>query len=161
MPNLPELDLDTIVGNAPSLDTPITSKAKILSPYDCEYRSAGTLAELFKEIIHDVAQRMLRLSDTLEVVMKEFGTRPVQLTIVGLTGHLPFLEKAFQSKGIEMTVSRHGVDPTSTMGRGGSNNIAIVGMAGRFPGSDTLEEYWQLLLEGERLIREVSKTPSV
>jgi hypothetical protein len=159
MPNLPELDLDTIVGDSPLLDTPITSKAKIRSPYDCELRSASTLGELFKEVIHDVAQRMLRLSDTLEVVMQDFGARPVQLTLVGVTGHSPFLQKAFQSKGVDMTITRHGMDPTFTSERGGSNNIAIVGMAGRFPGSESLEEYWQLLLDGQRLIREVSKNP--
>jgi amino acid adenylation domain-containing protein len=31
---------------------------------------------------------------------------------------------------------------------GGNNDVAIIGMAGRFPGADTLNEFWQMLAEG-------------
>jgi acyl transferase domain-containing protein/SAM-dependent methyltransferase/acyl carrier protein len=33
------------------------------------------------------------------------------------------------------------------------NSIAIVGMAGRFPGADTLDELWQLLLSGKVMVQ--------
>ncbi|MFL5384950.1 MAG: beta-ketoacyl synthase N-terminal-like domain-containing protein [Longimicrobiaceae bacterium] len=35
-------------------------------------------------------------------------------------------------------------------------DVAIVGMAGRFPGADTLEEFWELLREGREGISELS-----
>lgn len=31
---------------------------------------------------------------------------------------------------------------------GGNNDIAIIGMSGRFPGADTVDEFWQMLAEG-------------
>src|SRR5262249_26224400 len=35
--------------------------------------------------------------------------------------------------------------------------IAVIGMSGRFPGSETLEEFWQHLITGTDLVREVSR----
>ncbi|KAI2620676.1 beta-ketoacyl synthase domain-containing protein [Hypomontagnella submonticulosa] len=34
-----------------------------------------------------------------------------------------------------------------------SHSIAIVGMAGRFPGADSVDELWELLLEGKTMVR--------
>ncbi|MFC0518293.1 amino acid adenylation domain-containing protein [Mucilaginibacter angelicae] len=31
---------------------------------------------------------------------------------------------------------------------GGNTDVAIIGMAGRFPGADTIDEFWQMLAEG-------------
>ncbi|WP_190814747.1 beta-ketoacyl synthase N-terminal-like domain-containing protein [Saccharopolyspora pogona] len=39
---------------------------------------------------------------------------------------------------------------------GQHNEIAIVGMAGRFPGADSVEQLWQLLMNGRDGIRELS-----
>src|SRR5699024_11440757 len=30
----------------------------------------------------------------------------------------------------------------------GAHDIAIIGVAGRFPGADNVEEFWQMLIEG-------------
>jgi phthiocerol/phenolphthiocerol synthesis type-I polyketide synthase E len=35
--------------------------------------------------------------------------------------------------------------------------LAVVGMAGRFPGADTLEEFWALLSEGRHGVREITE----
>ncbi|AMR34635.1 type I polyketide synthase [Mucilaginibacter sp. PAMC 26640] len=35
----------------------------------------------------------------------------------------------------------------------GNGDIAVIGMAGRFPGANTIEEFWQLLKEGRETIR--------
>jgi acyl transferase domain-containing protein/acyl carrier protein len=39
--------------------------------------------------------------------------------------------------------------------RGGTDAIAVVGMAGRYPGSETLEEYWDTLAQGRDRVSEV------
>ena len=41
--------------------------------------------------------------------------------------------------------ARHSGGSTQTPG---THDIAIIGMGGRFPGADTLEEYWSMLVEG-------------
>ncbi|HEY2324269.1 MAG TPA: SDR family NAD(P)-dependent oxidoreductase [Thermoanaerobaculia bacterium] len=39
---------------------------------------------------------------------------------------------------------------------GGQRRIAVIGMAGRFPGAPTLEAFWQLLAEGRDSVREIA-----
>ncbi|WP_314172112.1 SDR family NAD(P)-dependent oxidoreductase [Streptomyces winkii] len=39
-------------------------------------------------------------------------------------------------------------EPASAPAPGGRGDIAVVGMAGRYPGAETLEEFWELLSEG-------------
>jgi polyketide synthase PksJ len=38
-----------------------------------------------------------------------------------------------------------------------SRDVAIIGMAGRYPGADTLDEYWKRLLEGRSLATELPR----
>src|SRR5439155_24776576 len=45
--------------------------------------------------------------------------------------------------------------PKPLPSRGAGEPIAIVGMAGRFPGADSVEELWQLLREGRDGVRTV------
>ncbi|KAJ5806695.1 hypothetical protein N7474_010287 [Penicillium riverlandense] len=159
MPNLPELDLDVILGSSPLLDTPITSKASFLSPYTCQPRAASTLGELIRSLIPEVTQKMLRLSDTIEETLRPLGRRPVRVTSVGYTPHLVSVQKTLQAKRIPFTVAEHTNQSSQpiTSQRGGSNLIAIVGMAGRLPGSESVEEYWQSLLDQKRFIREIPR----
>lgn len=157
MPNLPELDLDVVLGSSPLLDTPVTTKASFLSPYTCQPRAASTLGELLRSLIPEVTQKMLRLSDTIDEVLRTLGRRPVRVTSIGYTPHLVSVQKTLQVKGIPFTVSEHTKQSqlSSISTRSGSNLIAIVGMAGRLPGSETVEDYWQSLLDQKRFIREV------
>jgi hypothetical protein len=34
-----------------------------------------------------------------------------------------------------------------------SHSIAIMGMAGRFPGADSVEELWEVILEGKSMVK--------
>lgn len=157
MPNLPELDPDLVLGSSPLLNTPITTKATFISPYTCKLRTASTLAELLRDVILDVTQKMLRLSDAIDAALITLGDRVVRVTSVGYTPHLLPVQKALQFNGIPFRVTEANKQPPqpTVPTRSGSNQIAIVGMAGRFPGSETVEDYWQSLLDEKRFVKEV------
>lgn len=157
MPNLPELDLDVVLGASPLLDIPVTSKAIFLSPYTCQPRAPSTLGELLRGVILDVTQKMLRLSDTIDEALRHLGRRPVRVTSVGYTPHLLSVQKTLHAKGIAFTVTEHTnqLSLQTIPTRGGSNLIAIVGMSSRLPGSDTVQEYWKSLVDQKRFIKEV------
>lgn len=147
------------MGSSPVLNVPITAKAKFWSPYNCELRSAETLKDLIRQVIPDITQSRLRLSDTIEKAVKGLNSGLVKLACVGYTPHLTSLQKSLQRERLETTVLHHSSldnSPLFTSPRGGSDSIAIVGMSGRFPGSDNIQEFWKSLLDGERHIREVS-----
>lgn len=158
LPNLPELDLDEVVGSSPVLDVPITPKAMLWSPYSCEIRNAETLRDLIRRVIPDITQASLHLSDTIDKAVEGLGHGSVKIVCVGYTPHLTSLQKSLQRERREATVVQHSSVDSSffTSPRGGSDSIAIVGMSGRFPGSENIQEYWKSLLDGERHIKEVS-----
>lgn len=155
-PNLPNIDLDAVLGSSPLLNCPITRKAKIMSPYSGQFREAFNLRELLSGIIPDVTQKMLRLSDTIDKLADTVGGLPVRITSVGHTPHLVFVKQTLQARNANLAINEHKNQPHfAESSRGGSSQIAIVGMSSRLPGSNSVQEYWQSLMDQKRFIKEV------
>ena len=155
--HLPELDTERILGNSPVLDTPITSKARMLSTYTCEKYEASDLRSLLEEIIPDIGQNILYLSRTMDTAVSTMdNSKEVNLVVVGPTGHLTFAQRALEGSSIRYSIASHLEPQTAENARGGSDLIAIVGMSGRLPGSDSIEGFWQGLLDGKNYVEKVS-----
>lgn len=153
---MPKIDLAIILGDSPSLDYPITSKVKITSNSSRKAYSHPTLRSLLGEMITDIARNVLYLSDTVEECVSDLvGKGNIRLTTVGPTGHLPTVQRALQDRGIIYEMNQH-LDPMIGKFRGGTDLVAIVGMAGRFPGSETIGGFWEGLLAGKNHIKKVS-----
>lgn len=75
---------------------------------------------------------------------------PVRLNVIGLTQATPIVKRVLDSHKLSVTLHEKpaAFAEQSKDLRDGSNAIAIVGMAGRFPGSESLEEFWKSLLDG-------------
>ena len=157
--HLPELDLERVIGNSPLLDTPITPKARMLSPFTCEPYEVSDLRSLLEEIIPDIAQNILYLSRTLEAAISNMdSSKKINLVVVGFTGHQAFAQRALEAKGFQYGVASHSESQTTESARGGSDLIAIVGMSGRFPGSGSIEGFWQDLLDGKNHVKKIPKS---
>ncbi|KAF2878225.1 PKS16 protein [Massariosphaeria phaeospora] len=149
-PYIPIFDLDTALGSSPLLDLPITSKARILSPASCKPYPNGTLRALLSEILPDIAQRALRVDDTASACISGFaGSRPVSLTVMGPTGNQSAVEQLLKSHNVEYQINQHHRPEKGIASRGGSDMVAIVGMSARLPGSDTVEAFFETLLDGK------------
>ncbi|KAI6092709.1 putative polyketide synthase [Hypoxylon rubiginosum] len=157
--NMPRIDIETVLGDSLIRALPLDwSKARMYSPGSCkEYRHA-TLGPLLGEIIDDVAHNVLHAGQLIDTFIGQMDSRiSVKMTVVGPTGHLPAVEQALRKRTIPYSI----VDYTQTIkpdiSRGGSDLIAVVGMAGRFPGSDTIEGFWEDLQKGKCHIKKVPK----
>ncbi|HEU5379703.1 MAG TPA: SDR family oxidoreductase, partial [Ktedonobacteraceae bacterium] len=94
----------------------------------------------------------------LQVLAKMRKELQVQLPVVALfeapTVHAmaqylrPGQESKQEESGVKLQARRKQARQT-----GGSNDIAIVGMTGRFPGANTVEQFWQNLVQGKESIR--------
>lgn len=75
---------------------------------------------------------------------------PVRLSVIGLTQATPIVKRVLDSHKLSVTLHDKplALSEQPEDRRDGSKAIAIVGMAGRFPGSKTLEEFWQSLMDG-------------
>lgn len=153
---MPKIDLAGVLGHSPLLDNPITSRVTITSNSSRKTYCQPTLRSLLEEIITDIAHNVLNLSDTLEETVSGLvGKQKVRLTVVGPTGHLPAVQRALQEKGIVYELNQHS-NPMAGNLRGGTDLVAIIGMAGRFPGSETIEGFWESLLAEKVQISKVS-----
>ena len=109
-------------------------------------------------MIQDVTQNTLRMEGTIQAVVSRIaGKGDVTLTAVGPTTHTTLIQRALQSTGV--TVNLMGpvkALPATENVRGGSDLIAIVGMSGRFPGSNNISEFWDTLKKGADTHQQVS-----
>ncbi|KAK3297920.1 beta-ketoacyl synthase [Chaetomium fimeti] len=159
----PKVDAAGIVGNSTLLQQPLNpAKARMLSPAgSCARYDHSTLASLLEEIVDDVAHKPLHITDTIkETVVGLRGSEHVTLSVMGPTNHQAAATQALKSSGIKYKVKQTGRETSaaSNTNRGGSGLVAIVGMAGRFPGSDTIEGFWEDLLDGKCHIKEIPPT---
>jgi iterative type I PKS product template protein len=157
---MPTFDIETILGDSPLLDRPITSKARMLSPASCNPYTHETLRSLLSEILPDIAHRILRIDDTADACISGLvGKRPVSLIVAGPTGHLTAVERTLRSKKIEYQIKQHrSPEKLGIASRGGSDLVAIVGMSARLPGSDTVEAFFETLLEGKIQLKKIPKS---
>ena len=153
---MPKFDLDTVLGKSPLLDNPITPKARIISPASCKPYQHSTLRSLLGEVMIDIAHNILRINDTAEECISGIvGNRSVSLTVAGPTGHLTAVQRSLKSKGLGHEIRQHRNSREKLATRGGSDLIAIVGMAGRFPGSETVEGFFEDLIEEKIQLKKV------
>lgn len=170
-PYLPELDIDAILSECSSefLQWPLDlkHKARMASPVDGKFYECQTLGELLPHIIKDIAHRVLNLDVTLDGCasrLKADGLQAnVEVIAMGPNAHIPAMTGALKAASISHKVVLGTSLPTSfttselPSSRGFSGQVAIVGMSGRFPENDTVQGFWQDLLDGKTHIKEVPK----
>ena len=149
--HLPMLDMEKIIGESLMLMTPLTSKVRIVSSSTCEPFVASDLGTLLYEMILDIAQNTLRLTDAVQTIVSDLRKiGDVDLVVLGPTAHTSLVQSALREKYINVNLTSEPEPPVSGHDlRGGSDLVAIVGMSGRFPGSDNVYDFWDTLQKGQ------------
>lgn len=162
-PYLPPIDVNQILGGSGIHDLRLDwSKARLFSPVHCEEYKHATYGELLDDILTGIMHKVLRVSDVIDASIGSLDVKlPVQLIAVGPTGHKPAVEQLLKQRHIEYQEAND--NPTkrfevTVQARGGSDQIAVVGMSGRFPGSDTVEGFWKDLLAGKNHIKKIPES---
>ena len=153
------IDMERIVGESPVLMTPLTSKVRIVSSSTCKPFVASDLGTLLYEMSLDIAQNTLRLTDTVSTIVSDLRRiGDVDLVVLGPTAHTSLVQGALREKYINVNTISEPEPPVSAHDlRGGSDLIAIVGMSGRFPGSDNVYDFWDTLQKGRDFHKKVCK----
>ena len=138
------------MGTSPLLDTPMPSKACIISSSTCKPFVASNLRELLGLMIQDIAQNALHMEGTIQsVVSSVLGKGDVELIAVGPTPHTPLVQRALHGAGVTFTLAQNQkVFQNLENARGGSDLVAVVGMSGRFPKGNSISEFWETLKNG-------------
>ena len=140
------------------LMTPLTSRVRIVSSSTCKPFVASDLGTLLYEMILDISQNTLRLTDTVQTIVSDLQKLgEVDLVVLGPTAHTSLVQGALREKYINVHLISDPEPPVSAHDlRGGSDLVAIVGMSGRFPGGDNLRDFWETLQKGQDLHQKAS-----
>ncbi|KAI9876882.1 MAG: hypothetical protein M1830_005404, partial [Pleopsidium flavum] len=155
--HLGDPDIDRIVGNTPLLDDFPTKGSQIISTSSGKPIIANNLRELLRHVIIDILQEPLNWTKVIHAVTSSLSQGQARLTAVGPTNVTKSLYHALTTAGIKVAETGELQPSPATQIREGSGAIAIVGMSGRFPGGETLEEFWKVLEDGLDLHKKVPK----
>lgn len=155
-PHLCPVDNHSIVGDSPVLDVALPSKTVISSSL-CAPFEASTLRELLHLVIQDVAGNPLWLEDSVRALGSTCkGSTEMTLTALGPTPHTLMVERILRQSVKKVNLGEGAkVQLVCNNTRGGSDLIAVVGMSGRFPHADSLDEFWAMLEAGTTTHEEV------
>ena len=151
---LPAVDTISILGESPLLNLPVTAKARIISPFTTSPYEANNLRELLQQVIVDIAQNAMYVEKTIAHALVPHAQKSVILSVMGKTQYLTYLEQALSERNINHNIVRCETQ-RSLNSRSGSGAVAIVGMSGRFPGSQSVDELWSNLLAGKEFVTKV------
>ncbi|KAG6016599.1 Type I Iterative PKS [Claviceps pusilla] len=178
-PHLPPVDPSHIVDEDRSCLMSTSSLRKPLWSSHCASEPIPknkSLADALCLVVAQIAHRRSRLDQTVEALVANFGHVKPDGVITTITLHVMGSERFASHARQQLEQGGHAVHlgprlplpkPFGDAGGDADGNrddgvvsvsrheIAVVGMAGRFPESDTLDEFWQLLESGQTTHREV------
>ncbi|KAK0112637.1 hypothetical protein ONS95_014376 [Cadophora gregata] len=126
----------------------------IISPHSGQPYDFRNQAELNSAIIDDVMKNPINNILTQESVLSMLHGKSVLITSFGSNSTTKRLTKCLKDANINFEVTSAQQSTQACISSAGGD-IAIVGMAGRFPGAESLEEFWKLLDSGLDLHREI------
>lgn len=153
--HLSKPDVQRIIGKSTLLvGKALKKNATIISTGSGVRFAADSLGDLLPLVVDDILQNPLYWTKTLQALITSLGkSAQVALTAFGPTNVTKSLRRTLESSGVEVTETKEVEVPQVVDGHilGESDDIAVVGMSCRLPGSDSLEEFWEVLEQGRDL----------
>lgn len=149
-----QVDINYIVGNSALLDTPILPDFRVWGMDDPEATYANW-GNLLRAVVKQALSLPLDITKVVGQLNAKLSPCRLEIRVIGPSSHTSYIGSALKAAG--STVSFHydkSLEQTQLPGLG---RIAIVGMAGRGPGSDNLEEFWDLIMSKQDLYEEIPK----
>lgn len=143
-------DTEAILGDSPIWNLPLNPHIRVISSSSGQvFSGCRTLAQLLRNAILDVLQRPIDVPAILKTLGQLMSGRDEPIDMIGPCK----LKQCFRQTVPDVELLQHGsgtanldFPPIETVGTSG--NIAIVGMSGRFPGANSIEELWEVLENG-------------
>lgn len=155
-PHLTIPNLEYMIGDSPILEKKIKSNYKLISGSKYRPMQCLDLRCSLQEILEEIFQHSTRPERLFEAGVsfldKELQT---SLFVLGHTTYLVSLRRILQKKRVKVSVRSNSSTQESFDLHNESESVAIVGMSGRFPGSDNVEELWTSIMERKEFHKKV------
>lgn len=151
-------DLDQIIGDSPFMKRLMKPNFKVISGSKYRPIDAFDLREFLQETLLDIFQNSTNPDRMFEVGTSFLDKdKEISLFMLGSTSYLVLLRRILHSQGcLKVSLRTNPPILQRSETRGGSGSVAIIGMSGRFPGSDSVEELWESIMRRDELHRKAS-----
>ncbi|GLI79954.1 type I iterative PKS [Penicillium ochrochloron] len=120
------------------------------------------LSRSVKSILIQGLEDILRAPISQQTVIKHAATRldnsPANLLIVGPKWGTTSICQGLRAEGATLLEDQFSTESPLECRAAGQDDIAIIGMSGRFPGGPSLEDFWSTLTEGKQLHTQIPKS---
>lgn len=154
-------EIDYMVGNNSTLlDRPLKCPSQRLWGMDDPAAPYANWGDQLRAVCLQVLSRPLDITKAVgKLNSKLKGVGAVRVVQIGSSNHAPYVASVLKTAGRDVSVhdqrslrqADNGEAPAKT------GRIAIVGMAGRGPGSDNVDEFWDVIMSQQDLCQEVPK----
>ncbi|KAL1961387.1 hypothetical protein VTO42DRAFT_115 [Malbranchea cinnamomea] len=149
-PHLAMPDIAELMGESPLLEKPVKPNYMLISGSKYKPVACNTLGELLEECLVDIFQCPLNPTRLFKSGGYYFDkSREVSLFVPGVSNYQPLLRRSLHSQGFQVELVTNVPTPENPEIRGGSGLVAIIGMSGRFPGSESVDELWDTIMRRE------------
>ena len=148
---------EEILGSSPLLERQIKKNVRVMSTGSGTPYAADSVGALLHQVVDDVLQNPLYWSKTLQSTVTELGKGEITLVTFGPSNIANSVRRALETSGIKVVESDKASSPAAESAPNGWEDIAVVGMSCRLPGSNNLEDFWQVLETGQDLHKQVGK----
>ena len=149
-----------IGGNSSFLNRPLNRSSQSLWGMDDPGTTYSTWADMLRAVCYQVLARPLDITRVVKQLNSALDSIDAATVIqLGASGHAPYLAGVLKESGKTVSVQ----DQNSLLRADGtdaslmSGKVAIVGVAGRGPGSDNIDEFWDVIQSKQDLCTEVPK----
>ena len=150
--------VDEIIGDSPILDKQLVSNVSVISTNSGEVISTdGGMREVLHRTMTEILQLPIDMSLIIQKLTSLSSNLEVSLSVIGPISASGSIERALKPIAVYDMARINSSDERFRpfQCRPASEAIAIVGMSGRFPKGESLEEFWQVLESGLDLHKEV------
>ena len=162
--HLPPMDIAKVVCISPVLGEYSVQRSLCSVHYPPDSLSVGTFGELLRLRVSEIAQKPMHVEETFRKIataLQKTGSSEILLKTVGSTWDASSFQNILQQHNQIVRIGDFSPIPKpfgDNLSSIPSDAIAVVGMSGRFPESDTLDELWRLLETGTTTHQEIPKS---
>lgn len=154
-----EADIDFVVGNSSLLSTPLRPGYKIWGMAENDAKATySSWGQLLKVAVLQTLSQRLDIVQTVGKLSAYLGTsQNIDVKLIGPSSHAAYLANILKA-GLGTSTRHVSVDDLMTCPSTESvrqSAIAIVGMSGKGPSSEDLDEFWNVVVTGQDCHQEI------
>jgi hypothetical protein len=158
-PHLTLPNLEYMIGESRILEKKIKTNYRLMSGSKYRPMLCSNLRNLLHEALEEIFQHGTNPERFFEAGISLLDRdQEISLFALGYTSYLVNLKRTLQRKRFKVAVRSNSSTQENVNSHDGSESVAIIGMSGRFPGSDSVEELWTSIMERREFHKKVRDT---